>query len=1029
MLHEYKPLFMNIKSSILCAFLLTISILVIAQNVPTIIDSAIITRVQWRDSIFKIDKSQIPTGFLLEYSLFGFDSTKYNGVGNNDDTLKQDGEILALHNKLFHCKVNNNATIELTDTLFSRAFFANRANGSIPLTFIFQKYNRFKPSALSNNLVQIGADSVGLYDVPGRPSSPYDSSEIFAFGPYITEITKFGNITFTLPANLFYVREYDTVEIDFNDGAGYRKLAKGSAVNIYYATEGLKFIKAKLKTAFGSRLATAQISYKRPVAYYKADTSWTISVPPIYTSEANYLGLQGPNGPIQCQGSLIDQLLCNEQPGAWILVLKSCDGTFDKPVLIVEGFDPKQESSFEKYTDRFYATRTLENLGSFGYDFVIVRFKNNNDFIEHNAKVLEQVINNVNQAKLGNHKINIIGISMGGLITRWCLKDMEDRNLTHNVDNYFSFDSPHQGANIPLGIQLMFREMATDLPFIKWFGESAKAYQSFQSRAARQMMVVYGKGTDNTLNPLRAEFAAKLEAKGYPQQCRNLGIALGRGNNIASTKSAGTGQQFTPSNPLDPGDKIFNALIRSPWLFVDIKAYAVKEGGQQGLVTSYKFYGYKPSVFFIPYVPTIPLVRLRIRDYYYTGQFPYEDAPGGFENTQKEFADKFPGSGTDGHDGHNFTAVASVLDLRNQGYSQSNAWQSNNMFYNIDNQITNAGQVGGNRLLNTTLSPFYAVTTSTSDCGTPGNPPCTPLNQKHSGNVTPEASRFIRRYIRNAPISEDCNSQGFCSLNPSISGPQLFCTSTASYLLTNLANGLTINWQSVNGRFRITGGQGTPQIQVEKLSDGSDIVRVQITNACGLSRIVELNINVGAPDAPVIVSHSYDYFCGSFVEASASQPPFITGHIWNLNFGQVVQDLSGYGSDYFYHSPLVSNPQYNFTYYNYLSVQARNICGTSSPSALLSLTVGPVPISCSGGGGQLRIAPNPTPESTKVQSTDNTGFSEIRVIDKLGNTRKIFRFPAGTLEATISLSGLPADIYTLRILSGSEWKTKRLIKN
>jgi hypothetical protein len=91
-------------------------------------DSGTITREQWRDSLFRMDMNLVPTGFLLEYSLFGFESDKYNGTGNDDDTIKNDGRIFELHNILWHSKVNDSAAIGETDSLFSKAFFENRNN-------------------------------------------------------------------------------------------------------------------------------------------------------------------------------------------------------------------------------------------------------------------------------------------------------------------------------------------------------------------------------------------------------------------------------------------------------------------------------------------------------------------------------------------------------------------------------------------------------------------------------------------------------------------------------------------------------------------------------------------------------------------------------------------------------------------------------------------------------------------------------------------------------------------------------------
>lgn len=72
-----------------------------AQNNLEITDVGNINRERWRDSVLRIDKNQVPTGFLLEYSVFGLDRSKYDGTGG-DDSIKDDGKIFELHSILWH---------------------------------------------------------------------------------------------------------------------------------------------------------------------------------------------------------------------------------------------------------------------------------------------------------------------------------------------------------------------------------------------------------------------------------------------------------------------------------------------------------------------------------------------------------------------------------------------------------------------------------------------------------------------------------------------------------------------------------------------------------------------------------------------------------------------------------------------------------------------------------------------------------------------------------------------------------------
>ncbi len=74
-------------------------------------DSIGITRERWRDSLFRMDKQYVTTGILLEYSLFPFEAAKYDGLNNNDDTLKDAGHLYMLHNILTASVVNSNASL------------------------------------------------------------------------------------------------------------------------------------------------------------------------------------------------------------------------------------------------------------------------------------------------------------------------------------------------------------------------------------------------------------------------------------------------------------------------------------------------------------------------------------------------------------------------------------------------------------------------------------------------------------------------------------------------------------------------------------------------------------------------------------------------------------------------------------------------------------------------------------------------------------------------------------------------------
>ena len=125
------------KKLLFAFFLSTISYVFTNAQLTTE-DSIGITRERWRDSIFRMDKQLIPSGILPEYSMFPFETGKYDGLNNNDDTLKFNGHFYMLHNILTGSIVNANANLLPTDTFFAKAFWHNRNTGKIPFTLVYQ---------------------------------------------------------------------------------------------------------------------------------------------------------------------------------------------------------------------------------------------------------------------------------------------------------------------------------------------------------------------------------------------------------------------------------------------------------------------------------------------------------------------------------------------------------------------------------------------------------------------------------------------------------------------------------------------------------------------------------------------------------------------------------------------------------------------------------------------------------------------------------------------------------------------------
>ena len=69
-----------------------------AQNTLNVIDTGNITRERWRDSVLRKDMNQVPTGFLLEQSMFDFEAINLMAPEITMTLLKmKDASLMALN--------------------------------------------------------------------------------------------------------------------------------------------------------------------------------------------------------------------------------------------------------------------------------------------------------------------------------------------------------------------------------------------------------------------------------------------------------------------------------------------------------------------------------------------------------------------------------------------------------------------------------------------------------------------------------------------------------------------------------------------------------------------------------------------------------------------------------------------------------------------------------------------------------------------------------------------------------------------
>lgn len=269
---------------------------------------------------------------------------------------------------------------------------------------------------------------------------------------------------------------------------------------------------------------------------------------------------------------------------------ESCE--MRRPLIVAEGYDPGLDKGKDGLGTNKLSTLSRDmvqagqELGSalFYYDVVYVNWLNGTDDMHRNAYLLEDIIKWVNAEKAlaGSSAPNVVmGQSMGGVIARYALRDMENRGENHDTWLYISHDAPHQGANIPQGIIEIANEVGFNIPSMYFALASMKTMRSnvramLQAPASKQLVKEIN-GSSN----LFQEWQTELKNMGYPQQTRNIAISNGSG--------CGQKQDIDFKEQILDGYIPFKKKIGT-FGGADVEAYASPNIGGTGLISYIRLY-------------------------------------------------------------------------------------------------------------------------------------------------------------------------------------------------------------------------------------------------------------------------------------------------------------------------------------------------------------------------------------------------------------------------------------------------------
>lgn len=905
------------------------------------------------------------SGYLIEKSQSPFDRFKHDGKNNDDDTIKTSSEGIGIYSRFYFSALSTNSGAVSPQDLTASAR-ASLADGKVPILLLNHSYNGIRGDALSLGLFTTNTDSTIFYDNPNRTLSPFYKERVFVGGPYIENQTYSSNgevkFLITPPTMSLTDTVAGAIQIDFGDGNSYQEVLPNTEKVIRYNSSGIKIV----KILQGGRLTVSYFSYVKDEIFNNA-TAFD-------------------------SGS---QLRSFNVQGAQVTEFLGCDGVLDKPVLIVEGLNIVENPSAIKIfnsLDNQPSNFLLTNLRELNYDIMIVKFVQNNADITVNAQALERVINQINSTKTGTGKLHVIGLSMGGLITKYCLKDMEDRSLVHQVENYFSYDSPHQGAYIPLGLQYLFLQANASIKTLRENPDFKTIYNALTSTAASQLLQL------NTMMSTRNIFASTYLNKGYPSQCHKFAIANGRGD-AGGLNYPGGGQMMDLFASIRAASILSFLRHSQKFWAINTTRSPIADYDNRGILP---FFGVKG-------------LRTRRFKATYAGEIIHESIPGSRDSDPSAHviyglgvADAFSDYGSStvnffGRESFTFVPTVSALDLNNQNYSQNGFYISRNPYYNV--------AVNYSTILQNQITPFEDFVYSAAG------------SQVHLA-INSTIANFILTKIHGSVPTYNCNSG--CITNPPNFSTQFLGTACNEHEVTmsNFPPGVGITW-SVPAGVNLISGQGTNKIIITSGTSGAINLSVALSkpSCSGILYNVPVTIqapvvgaatNIYGPNAALCTDQDYTFYIDPV--------PNATSYHWTTTYGEIYP--SGNGTSITLNiSASVSGPT-PFT----LSVEAVNACGTgASYSEQYEF------YDCTPG---LRISPNPANQTMTIkpdQTQSTTANSkavyqsyDYKLYDKHGNVLRQGKSDSKN-EVSIDTRNIPADNYFLHIIYPKETIKKQVI--
>jgi hypothetical protein len=190
-----------------------------------------------------LDKSQVPTGFLLEQAMPFAEMKDFDGQALHDYNRVDIDRYGMIYATMYAATVQAAQKLPEPSVYMDKIPTARKSN--VPLAFLFMDYNEIDSMAVINNLLTYNNGQ--LHDVANRSRHPYLTNTLFIASPLLHQFQKGDIVTFSLSSDLLIGNRRSTItSIEVDLGNGFRTINVGGSLTVTLNGNGLQPIVFKI---------------------------------------------------------------------------------------------------------------------------------------------------------------------------------------------------------------------------------------------------------------------------------------------------------------------------------------------------------------------------------------------------------------------------------------------------------------------------------------------------------------------------------------------------------------------------------------------------------------------------------------------------------------------------------------------------------------------------------------------------------------------------------------------------------------